>query len=77
MDSTYNADNDQQLGQYLLVVYHYNLEYCPWCTIGMWDDNETQDQTRTKDELNLNRANLKDENSFFDDQPLTNNHGNV
>lgn len=39
----------------------------------MWDDNETQDQTRTKGELNLNRDNLEDENSFFDDQPLTNN----
>ena len=28
VDSTYNADNDidQQLGQYLLVVYHYNLK---------------------------------------------------
>ena len=35
----------------------------------MWDDNEAQDQSRTKGELN--KDNLEDENSFFDDQPST------
>lgn len=41
----------------------------------MWDDNETQDQSRTKGELS--KDNLEDENSFFDDQPLTDNYSNV
>ena len=57
----------------------YNYEscenYCFWCTIGMWDDTEIQDQSRTKGEVN--KDDLEDENSFFDDRHLTNNNSNA
>lgn len=64
MDATYNADHEEQLGKLgTPAVLYYQLAVNKLLIIGMWDDNEVQEQSTTEDNKHGN---------FFDDQSLTN-----